>query len=156
MKKKKCASSRQCTELKVDESDGKSALITIRIAPALTVFPRFFFHGWLPIRKTQENSHRKEIWKEWRGNRRNRGPFCSQRQIVLQERCRNVREALEVLYCHWRKLCSWIIKPNFAKNCCFLGYSMDFSADVLIICFNRIIWVSKPVYQEDIAIPWWN
>ena len=54
----------------------------------------------------------KEIWLQWRSDIGNWGIFWGQRQTVLQKRHQIVREALELVYHLWRRLCWWI-KLNF-------------------------------------------
>lgn len=46
----------------VDENDYKNIIITFQIAFVVSVFARFYSQRFLPVRRFQNNTQRKEIW----------------------------------------------------------------------------------------------
>ena len=108
MKKKKSAFSlRSCTISQVDCNDGESTWTALQIASTPTLFFRSGPQWLLAVCRLQKNASEKEIWLQWISDIGNWGVFWGQRQIFLQKRHRNVREALESVYHSRKRLDEW-------------------------------------------------
>lgn len=88
-------SPRKCTVSQVDGNDGQIAQIAFWFASSSTVFTGSRSQQLLPVCRPEKNAPKEDIWLKWRSDCRNWSLFWGQRQIILQKRHCNVREASE-------------------------------------------------------------